>query len=221
MAVKDIKITWHKGWGRKIHTLDKKRIHGPSSILNHLTDWSKIPDKVLQPAILRGSAIAEAIEMWSSGEIDPQAVLPTLCEDHRKVFQLFLDWLKDEELEIVEVERLVLNEPEWYIGYIDLIVRNKEGIEFIVEVKTRDIENYPQPYKTNLYQVVMYKMAYEQEPETWDIPKCDKAKATLLTLDSKGKSYDWKIIKGIELHHLENDVYKIIEYYNKYVKGGK
>ncbi len=182
--------------GVKQHFLNGKRLLSPSRILKHLTNLSEVPPYILEQAVARGSAIADAIETYTyTGETHIQ-------DQYKAIFQQFLNFLKQTKLEAIQAEIFILEKRKGYCGYVDLICFDTKTQKTIgVEVKTRDIDKYPQSYVSNKLQAAFYKQALNVD------------EFIVLSLDSKGKGYNVELINDTHI----KDANQVLAYYKKYI----
>lgn len=101
-----------------------------------------------------GSSVHDLVEKHLRGE-------PYEIPDDEKVangFSAFLDWLRQTDVEIIEVERLIYSEKYFYCGKTD-IVGERKGKLLIGDFKTGNSAGY----ESEWYQLAGYAIAIEEE----------------------------------------------------------
>lgn len=113
------------------------------------------PYKTSDSAKSRGSTIHSIVEAYKH----TQEYLDGIPAEFAGYATAFYNWVKDNDIEILEHEKTIFSEEHGYAGTCDLIVKNRQsGKTFLVDVKTgKDI--YPEAF----LQLSAYKQALEEE----------------------------------------------------------
>jgi hypothetical protein len=74
-------------------------------------------------------------------------------------FTAFIEWLKQTDIEIIEVERLIYSEQYFYCGKTDFLGRRSDGRLVIGDFKTGNSAGY----ESEWYQLAGYAVAVEEE----------------------------------------------------------
>lgn len=112
------------------------------------------PYKKSDQAKSRGTTVHSIVETYKH----TKEHLETVPEAFRGYATAFYNWVKDNDIEILENERTVFSELHEYAGTLDLLVRNNQSNKtFVIDVKTgKDI--YPEAY----LQLSAYKQALSE-----------------------------------------------------------
>lgn len=108
-------------------------VPGVTTVLNNvgLSDFSMVPEKVLQLAAERGTRVHKATELEDLGTLDPETI--------DKEINLFLvQWRKflvDYNVEILAVEQRIYNPKFKYAGTLDRILVIKGEVS-VLDIKT-------------------------------------------------------------------------------------
>ena len=156
--------------GRHVY-IDGTKMLSPSTITSRLFPLPPIPDYILQASIRRGNEVGEAIQQLEiTGDYE-------ISNEYEPIMKQFKEFVKDFKIELLESEKLVLKalKSGYLGGYVD-IVATMRGKPIYIEVKTRDLIKYPEPYIYNKIQTSIYKI-------------CQGGTHYILSLDSKGRSY--------------------------------
>lgn len=191
------KITKNK---KDYHTINGKRLHSPSAVLSHLSNFNKIPERILENSRMRGSAVMKSIYDYTwCGDYN-------LSPIYQPIMNQYFKFLNEYDITIFDSEKFIVNPKLEMCGFVDLIGKNENGKRILIEVKTRDLIKYPLPYDTNYYQTAFYAL---MTPDISD--------QYILTLDSKGRGYSLSKVKKIHLKTAK----KIYKYYREVIlKGG-
>jgi len=128
----------------------------------------------------RGSTVHSIVETYKhTGEY-----IDSVPDKFKGYAKAFYTWVEDNDIEILEQERLVVSKVHNYAGILDLLVRfRKSGRVYVIDIKTgKDI--YPEAY----VQLSAYKNALEENGT-----KADETGVLLLQEDGShkfGQGYD-------------------------------
>lgn len=113
------------------------------------------PYKTTASAATRGTTVHSIVEAYKH----TKEHIETIPEAFRGYAQAFYDWVKDNDIEILEHEKTVFSEKHEYAGTLDILVKNNQsGKTFIIDVKTgKDI--YPEAF----LQLSAYKQALKEQ----------------------------------------------------------
>ena len=170
------------------------------------------PYKTSGEAKLRGTAVHSIVEAYKH----TKQFINTVPEKYKGYATAFYNWVKDNDIEILEHEKTVFSEKYEFAGTLDLLVRNKQSNRmFIIDVKTGK-EIYPEAF----LQLSAYKQGLEEEGITVD-------SIAVLLLQEKGKAKfgegnsDLKAFLAAKyLWEWNNpDLMKMINIYKKQKKG--
>lgn len=124
-----------------------------TSIISPWSGLDKIREDVLQHAAERGTKTHEYCNRIANGEF-----VMSIDEDIRGYVQSFRKWF-DTQVDEVLLSEKRLNDEQWgYSGQIDLLVRLKEGIVTLVDLKT-PATSYP----TWKMQIAAYRNLLQKE----------------------------------------------------------
>lgn len=111
-------------------------------------------EKIRDEAGTRGSNVHEAIEQYLRHQTKPK----DLSDKGLKLFNNFLEWYEDLQkndlVEVLDIERPVINKHHKYVGTIDLIIKLNKEIHLI------DFKTSNSIHTTHLLQLSAYKHAY-------------------------------------------------------------
>ena len=132
------------------------------------------PYKKSDTAKSRGTTVHSIVEAYKH----TKEHIETIPEAYRGFAKAFYNWVKDNDIEILEHERTVFSEKYEFAGTLDLLVRNRQSKNiFLIDVKTgKDI--YPEAF----LQLSAYKEALREEQQT-----VDEIAVVLLKEDGKYK----------------------------------
>ena len=122
----------------------------------------------------RGTTVHSIVEHYKH----TKEHLETIPEAYKGYATAFYNWIKDNDIEILEHERTIFSEKYQFAGTLDLLVKNRQsGKIFLIDVKTgKDI--YPEAY----LQLSAYKQGLEEEQQL-----VDEIAVVLLKEDGKYK----------------------------------
>lgn len=108
----------------------------------------------------RGTAVHSIIEHWKH----TREYIDTIPEKYQGYAKAFYNWVKDNDIEILEHERTVWSQKYKFAGTLDLLVKNKQsGKIFVIDGKTgKDI--YPEAF----LQLSAYKQGLVEEDQFVD-----------------------------------------------------
>lgn len=113
----------------KLHRyfLDGREIPSVSEIMKPLTEmyYQKIPEKIIEKARIRGSAIHESIENY--------ILFNSINEEYRQYVEMFIQFMNEEQLQVVRNEFMLTDGN--YAGTIDLLLKTKYGDLILVDMK--------------------------------------------------------------------------------------
>lgn len=91
------------------------------------------PKEISEDAKLRGQTVHDIIEAWKQ----TQTYIETIPEKFKGYAQAFYQFIKDQDIEILEHERTVISEKYGYAGTLDLLMKSKKnGRTFLIDAKT-------------------------------------------------------------------------------------
>lgn len=102
-----------------------------TEIISPWTDFSKIPEATLQFAAERGSAVHEYCARIAKGEF-----LVSIAMECALYVVSFRRWFDSQVDEVILSEERLTDPTLGYTGQIDLLVRLKEGVVVLVDLKT-------------------------------------------------------------------------------------
>lgn len=164
-------------------------LSSPSRILKPLTlpKYKDIPAWQLEKAADFGKEIHEAIEIYHRLDQDYEEVKQLLyTTKHINTFNQYLNWLKEYNVRVLEVEKLVWSFDGLYFGYIDLLCEIN-GTLNIVDIKTRSNLNSDDDYLIEKLQVMLYLYAYVEVIHKKQIDK-NEIKTSILIINKNTKS---------------------------------
>ena len=111
-------------------------------------------EKVKVDAGLVGSVVHGLIEDYLQGKKIP------IQSDKAVVncWNLFLDWWKTQEYQVVELEKKIFSKKHNYAGTLDLVLKDKQGNLVLADIKTSNHISFDYTLQLNAY-----KYAYEEE----------------------------------------------------------
>lgn len=98
-------------------------------------DLYPIPDKVLMEARDRGKSVMEMLERVFNDRISDLNEIWGSVEIKLTV-QTIINWLLEHKCKILAIEKFITNGT--YCGFIDMIVREPNGVQVIYEIKCRN-----------------------------------------------------------------------------------
>jgi CRISPR/Cas system-associated exonuclease Cas4 (RecB family) len=111
-------------------------------------------DKIKDDAGLVGSVVHGLIEDFLQGKKIPNQSDKAVVN----CFQLFLDWWKTQEYQVVELEKKIFSKKHNYAGTLDLVLKDKQGNLVLADIKTSNHISFDYTLQLNAY-----KYAYEEE----------------------------------------------------------
>lgn len=120
------------------YTLDGQVIPGVTTILNPLTDYSKVPKPILEKAAARGNYIHKACEMFCWGTLDETDIE----EDYQPYIDSFKLFMEEIRFEPEFIEERVYHPKLKYAGTFDLggilhpFGRAKKAHRVQIDIKT-------------------------------------------------------------------------------------
>ena len=156
----------------------------------------------------RGTTVHSIVEHYKH----TKEYIDTIPEKYQGYAKAFYNWVKDNDIEIMEHERTVWSQKYQFAGTLDMLVKNKQsGRMFIIDVKTgKDI--YPEAY--------LQLSAYEQGLKEENI-EVDSLAVLLLMEDGKSKFGEGKsdmeaFLAAKRLWEWKNpELMEIVKLYNK------
>ena len=156
----------------------------------------------------RGTTVHSIVENYKH----TKEYLETIPEKYKGYATAFYNWVKDNDIEIMEHERTIWSQVYQYAGTLDMLVRNKQsGRVFIIDVKTgKDI--YPESF--------LQLSAYEQGLKEENF-KVDSLAVLLLKENGKSKFGEGKsdleaFLAAKILWEWKNpELMEIVSFYNK------
>ena len=117
----------------------------------------KKPDTFKDEGALVGSVVHGLVEDYLKGKDIP------IQSDKAVVncWNLFLDWWKKQEYEVVELEKKLYCKKYNYAGTLDLVVKDKKGNLVLIDIKTSNHITFDYFLQLNAY-----KFAYEEETKS-------------------------------------------------------
>ncbi|HEC64616.1 hypothetical protein LCGC14_2779260 [marine sediment metagenome] len=172
------------------------------------------PYKENTDAKIRGTAVHSIVEHYKH----TREYIETIPDKYQGYAKAFYNWVKDNDIEIMEHERTVWSQKYKYAGTLDMLVKNKQsGRIFIIDVKTgKDI--YPESF--------LQLSAYEQGLKEENI-EIDSLAVLLLKEDGKSKFAEGEsdleaFLAAKRLWEWRNpELMEIVNIYNKQVKEVK
>ena len=114
-------------------------------------------EEVKKDAGLVGTVVHGLIEDFLQGKNIPNQSDPKVVN----CWNLFLDWWKNQEYEVVELEKKVFSKKYNYAGTLDLVLKDKQGNLILADIKTSNQISFDYTLQLNAY-----KEAYEEETKT-------------------------------------------------------
>jgi hypothetical protein len=111
-------------------------------------------DRVKNDAGLVGSVVHGLIEDFLQGKKIPNQSDPAVVN----CWNIFLDWWKTQEYEVVELEKKIFSKKHNYAGTLDLVLKDKQGNLVLADIKTSNHISFDYTLQLNAY-----KYAYEEE----------------------------------------------------------
>ncbi len=111
-------------------------------------------DKIKDDAGLVGTVVHGMIEDFLQDKKIPNQSDPAVIN----CWNIFLDWWKTQEYEVVELEKKVFSKKHNYAGTLDLILKDKKGNLVLGDIKTSNSISFDYTLQLNAY-----KVAYEEE----------------------------------------------------------
>ena len=117
----------------------------------------KKPDTFKDEGALVGSVVHGLIEDYLKGKNIPTQSDKAVVN----CWNLFLDWWKKQEYEVVELEKKLYCKKYNYAGTLDLVVKDKKGNLVLIDIKTSNHITYDYFLQLNAY-----RFAYEEETKS-------------------------------------------------------
>jgi len=135
------------------YTLDGLKIPSVTQIISSvgMTNYSAIPNRVLENATERGSAVHRALELLA---VSPGYVPPDWVEGYVSAWDSFK---RVYNVMVLETERLVFHKNYMYCGTLDRVC-TVAGEKYIVDIKTT-----AKPMPSHDIQTAAYALAYKSE----------------------------------------------------------
>lgn len=118
-----------------------------------ITDFSKVPFHIIEPARVRGDLVHEMAMYYGLGILDESSVDPALggyLEGIKKFFA-------DEVREIISIEQPVYSLPHGFAGTPDIVYVHKKNWKMLDDYKSS-----LKPHKANKWQTAAYAYAFEK-----------------------------------------------------------
>lgn len=138
-------------------------LSSPSRMLKPLTaeKYKDIPNWQLEKAAEFGNQMHESIEIYHKLYNDEQEARKLLFTNkHNQVFNQYLDWIKENNVEVLATETLVYNQLQRYYGFIDIIALINNEIH-IIDLKIRSKLISDDNWLCEKLQVAFYESAYQ------------------------------------------------------------
>ena len=115
---------------------------------------SEITNYFKDEGALVGTVVHGLIEDYLQGKKIPTQSDPKVIN----CWNLFLDWWKTQEYEVVELEKKIYSKKHNYAGTLDLVLKDKKGNLVLADIKTSNHISFDYTLQLNAY-----KYAYEEE----------------------------------------------------------
>lgn len=184
-------------------------LSSPSRMLKPLTfeKYENIPKWQLEKAAEFGTQIHEAIEIYHKLYNDEEEARKVLYSGkHHQVFDQYLNWIKDNNVEVLAVEQLVYNSIQRYYGIIDIIALIN-GEMHIIDLKIRSKLISDDNWLCEKLQVAFYTSAYFEMLMMRDIEPFNKEypiKKSILIINKNTKTK--RLFKTFELTEQEENI---------------
>ena len=95
--------------------IGERRIPGVTSIIDHLTDFSRVPADKLEVARQKGQAVHSMVDMHEKGILDEES-LPAWLQP---ILSRYLKWLRETGFRTIKAEHKVYHSVYCYAGMLD------------------------------------------------------------------------------------------------------
>lgn len=112
------------------------------------------PYKKSDDAKSRGTTVHSIVEAWKN----TQTQIETIPDEFKGYSDAFYQWVRDADVKLIAHEKTVVSRQHGYAGTLDLMVENRQGDVWIIDVKTgKDI------YAEAFIQVSAYQHALKED----------------------------------------------------------
>ena len=140
-------------------------------------DAKQKTNRIKDDAGLVGSVVHGLIEDFLQGKKIPNQSDTAVIN----CWNIFLDWWKTQEYDVVELEKKIFSKKHNYAGTLDLILKDKKGNLVLADIKTSNHISFDYTLQLNAY-----KFAYEEET------KQKIAKGLIIRLPKKDSNIEVK-----------------------------
>lgn len=131
-----------------------------------ITDLSKIPQAILDPARKFGVAVHSVTEYWDEQCLDLKTVDAPLIP----YLEAWKQFKADYRIEVKEIELVVYSRKWWYAGTLDRIVTaNATDLKILLDIKSTTTLSPATAIQTAAYQLAYEEMTGEKISKRWCI----------------------------------------------------
>ena len=152
---------------KHFYSLNNIPMAGVSSILKRAgicSDFSAVPPEVLQRAAEFGKVVHAVCEFHGKKTLDIATIAPPVMP----YYEAYLSFLRDYDVEIVEVEQPVFSKRFWYAGRLDLLAKI-HGKLTICDLKSTANMAVTERIKLAGYKIAREEMFFDKIPGRWGV----------------------------------------------------
>lgn len=120
---------------------------------NGVTDFSKVPFNVIEPARVKGELVHEMAALYGRGMLDEESIDVSLFG----YFEAIEKFFRDEVKKVIVIENTVHNLTHGYAGTLDIAYLNHKNLVCIDDYKSA-----LKPHKACKWQTAAYAYAFEK-----------------------------------------------------------